>query len=117
MTKGAITIRAAATADVPELCRLLHCEGRDMDEGAVVAGLADFYVLAQGPKLLGAYCRRQDGLPAWTAVHPLFGQQLVEDILTRTVNGLIIKDLPRHCGVREWSFSLTRERSFRYTSS
>lgn len=117
MTKAEITIRAAATADVPAIRRLLHCEGRSMDEAVIAANLASFYVLAQGMKLLGVYYCGQDGSPAWTAVHPLFGQRLVEEILTKAVNGLVDTDLPRRSGVREWSFSLTSGRSFRSISN
>lgn len=117
MADAEIIVRAATADDVPAIRRLLHCEGRNMDDGAIAADLASFYVLAQGVKLLGVYCRGKDGAPAWTAVHPLFGQRLVEEILARAVNGLISEDLPRRSGVREWSFSSTRERIFRSISN
>ncbi len=117
MATGEIIIRAAKIDDVPSIRRLLHCEGRVMDDGAIAADLASFYVLAQGAKLLGAYRRGCCGSPAWTAVHPLFGQRLVEEILAGAVNGLMTEGLPRHSGVREWSFSLTGRRSFRSISN
>lgn len=117
MSSREIIIRAAEKDDVPAIRRLLHCEGRFMGDEAIAADLASFFVMTQGAKLVGVYCRGMGGSPAWAAVHPLFGQQMVEEILAKTVNGFYIASLPRGSGVREWSFSLTSRRSFRSISS
>lgn len=115
MEKEFITVRAASWADIPGMCRLLHCEGRYLDEAAIAAGLGNFYVLTRGPELLGVYDAGEAA--GWTAVHPLFGQNLVEEIMVKAVNGLLNINEPSSCGVKEWSFSLTRRRSFPSISS
>ncbi|MDR7867857.1 MAG: hypothetical protein RIN56_13695 [Sporomusaceae bacterium] len=115
MEKEFITVRAARRADIPGMWRLLHCEGRCLDEAAIAAGLGNFYVLTRGPKLLGVY--NAGDAAGWTAVHPLFGQDLVEDIMAKAVNGLLKINEPGICGVKEWSFNLTRRRSFPSISS
>lgn len=113
MEKEFITVRAAARVDIPGMWRLLHCEGRDLDEAAIAAGLGNFYVLSRGPELLGVYhAGAAAGSGDWAAVHPLFGQDLVEDIMAKAVNGLLQDNEPSRCGVKEWSFSLTRRRIF-----
>ncbi len=118
MGKEHITVRAARKSDISGMWRLMHCEGRDQDEGAIAASLGNFYVLTRGRELLGVYrAGAGDDTAGWAAVHPLFGQELVEDIMARTVNGLLIGSVPSHCGVKEWSFSLTRRRSFPSISS
>jgi len=91
MEKEFITVRAATTADIPEMWGLLHCEGRSLDEGDIAAELESFYVLSRGTALLGVYFGGAGGgSAAWAAVHPLFGQDMVEDIMAKAVNGLII---------------------------
>jgi hypothetical protein len=116
--KEFITVRAARRADIPGMWRLLHCEGRDLDEAAIASGLGNFYVLTRGHELLGVYrAGAMNDAVGWAAVHPLFGQDLVEDIMAKAVNGLLNSNEPSRCGVKEWSFSLTRRRSFPSISS
>ena len=118
MEKEFITVREARSADIPGMWRLLHCEGRDLDEAALAAALGNFYVLTRGPQLLGVFhAGAMADSVGWAAVHPLFGQELVEDIMAKAVNGLLINNVPSRCGVKEWSFSLTRRRSFPSISS
>ncbi|MDT8900810.1 hypothetical protein [Anaeroselena agilis] len=89
-----------------------------MDEAAIAAGLGRFYVLARGAELLGVYfAGAAAGAGQWSAVHPLFGHALVEDIMAKAVNGLLQDNEPSRCGVKEWSFSSTRRQSFPSISS
>ncbi len=106
---GQVIIRTATAADIPAIWRLLHSEGRTMDDGAIAAALARLYVLARGATLIGVYHagRGDGGVPAWAAVHPLFGERLVEEILALTVNGLLADNCASTCGVKEWNFSST----------
>jgi hypothetical protein len=111
--EGQVIIRSATAADIPAIWRLLHSEGRTMDDGVIAAALARLYVLARGKTLVGVYHagRRDGGAQVWAAVHPLFGERLVEEIMALTVNGLLADNFADNCGVREWSFSSTSRRS------
>jgi hypothetical protein len=112
MVDGVISVRAARRTDIPGMWRLMHCEGRTADEAALAAGLRNYFVLTRGAELLGVYFRGPGGVSRdWAVVHPLFGQQLVEEIMAKAVNGLLTENEPRSCGVTQWSFSLTRRRS------
>jgi hypothetical protein len=91
MTTAPFSIRSATNGDIPAIWRLLHSDGRSTDDAAIASELPHFYLLFQGTKLLGVYrdgsSQRQPDY--WAAVHPLYSQGLVEDILHKTVNGLI----------------------------
>lgn len=82
MKKDLITIRPAASGDMPAVWRLLHCEGRSLSDEVIAGRPGDFFLMFQGAKLLGIY---HDGV---TTVHPLYSQGLVEEIMDRAVNGL-----------------------------
>ncbi len=111
--EGQVIIRAATATDIPAIWRLLHNEGRSMADGAIAATLPQLYILARGTKLVGVYCAGQgeEGARAWAAVHPLFGERLVEEIMALTVNGLLADNCAGSCGVRKWIFSSTSRRS------
>jgi len=90
-----IIIRSAINSDVVNIRRLLHNEGRGMSDEVIAGKLDCFYLLFQGAKLLGAYYHYRDGSEAagWASVHPLYRQDLVEEIMTRAVNGLFDDNL------------------------
>jgi hypothetical protein len=80
-----IIIRPTRAADYTDIWRLLHCEGKHIAMEDLVKNAAGYFVLLQDEKLVGVY-----QAPADVAVHPLYPQTLVEDVMRKTVKGLLV---------------------------
>jgi len=76
-----IIIRPGRKEDRADIWRLLHCEGKAAKEELSSEGC---FVLIKGEKMLGVFIGESD-----VAVHPLYSQVLVEDILVKSVTGLL----------------------------
>jgi hypothetical protein len=94
-----IIIRQGRKADESAVWRLLHAEGRQDCLAEFAGNPEGSFVLLKGEKLLGVYLGTGS-----VAVHPLYSENLVGDVLTKTVAGL--HNLPARPR-REKSFSLS----------
>lgn len=91
MKAKAIVIRRAHKADILDIWHLFHAEGIALSVGDVEERLDNCYVVERGTKVLGAYNHSDGQQPELIAVHPLYPQKVVEDIMIKVVNNLLDK--------------------------
>lgn len=82
-----IIIRPARAADYMDIWRLLACEGKYIAMEELVKSAGGYFILLKDEKLLGTYQS-----PCSVAVHPLYSQTLVEDLMLKAVGGLLAED-------------------------
>jgi hypothetical protein len=92
MGSEAIVIRQAQCKDVHDIWHLLHSEGCYMNVNEIAERPERFYLMLHGTRLLGV-CNiwSKEEKPWWVAVHPLFPQKLIEEIMVKAVNGVFCK--------------------------
>jgi hypothetical protein len=82
-----IIIRPARAADYMDIWRLLACEGKHIAMEELVKSAGGYFVLLKDEKLLGTY---QSSCSV--AVHPLYSQTLVENVMLKAITGLLAGD-------------------------
>jgi N-acetylglutamate synthase-like GNAT family acetyltransferase len=87
MDNSSLWIRHANEADVPNIYRLQFNEGWLLSASEVARNLQQLYVMEKEARLIGVHLAAQNRAPLYApAVHPLFPQKTVEEMLLRGVH-------------------------------
>jgi len=86
MEPSALRIRSANEEDVAAIYRLQFCEGWLLDRSEIARNLRQLYVMEKETRLIGIHLAAKNRTPLYApAVHPLFPQKAVEEVLLRGV--------------------------------
>ena len=86
MEPSALRIRSATEDDVSAIYRLQFCEGWPLDRSEIARNLRQLYVMEKETRLIGVHLAAKNRTPLYApAVHPLFPQKAVEEVLLRGV--------------------------------
>jgi N-acetylglutamate synthase-like GNAT family acetyltransferase len=92
METETIVIRQAHNEDVRDIWHLLHSEGCHIHADEIAEEPERFYLMLHGTRLLGVCDNWDRGeKPRWVAVHALFPQKFIEEIMVKAVNGVFCK--------------------------
>lgn len=86
MEPSALRIRPANVDDVSAIYRLQFCEGWMLERSEIARTLQQLYVMEKENQLIGVHLAAKNRTPLYApAVHPLFPQKAVEEVLLRGV--------------------------------
>lgn len=87
MDNSSLWIRHAKETDVPHIYRLQFNEGWLLSASEVARNLQRLYVMEKEARLIGVHLAAKNRAPLYApAVHPLFPQKTVEEMLLRGVH-------------------------------
>jgi len=87
MEQSSLWIRHAKEADVHSIYRLQFNEGWLLSTSEIARNLQQLYVMEKEARLIGVHLAAKNKAPMYApAVHPLFPQKTVEEMLLRGVN-------------------------------
>lgn len=102
MNDQSIVFRAVDAGDITHVRRLLHADSRCWDENIIAANLGKLYLLScqskQRDKVLGVLCGScASGEPVidWIAVHPIYPEKMIREIMAQEFQGLFWHTMSR----------------------
>ena len=98
MPDSSIIFRAADPDDIANIRQLLHANCRIWDEGSNRDHLGNLYLLICHDKLMGVLsgtCNFAKPAIDWIAVHPLYSEAMIRDIMRQEFEGLFWINVPQ----------------------